>query len=183
MIEKEEGVAQGNITEKELENRVSTVVKLLARGMLKSDIKKACKEKYDVCARTVEDYLSRARGVLREDDDETRDNARAEAAAYYRGVMVDPKVTTLMKLKARRSLDDLYGLRGPRIAVGIQNNNVHAVQPDTSPSSVADEAFTELIDACQTEEEIRIALRVDERREAAKQKRLLTSSSLSAELA
>ena len=49
------------------------------------------------------------------------------------------------------------------------DTNVHAVVPD---SDVADEGFMDLIDACQNAEELRIAMRINERREANKQKRL-----------
>ena len=171
-------MARGNITQKELDARVMFAAKLIAKGTLKSDIKKEMREKFDVGYQAVEDYLTRARAILRDDSGGSIEDHRAEAAAWYRSVLLDDRVNMHAKIKARRGMDDLFGLVGPRVVVGIQNTNVHAV---VGADDMADALFMEMIDACQSEEDLKIAQRVNERREANKQKRLHSSATVSAQ--
>ena len=171
---------QGNITQQEMDTRVNLAVKLIAKGTIKSDIKKAMQAKFDVSARTVEDYISRARAIMRDDSAGSIEDYRAEAEAWYRSVLLDDRVNVAAKIKARRGMDDLLGLLGPRVVVGIQNTNVHAV---AGADDMADALFMEMIDACQSEEDLKIAQRVNERREANKQKRLHSAPTVSAQSA
>jgi hypothetical protein len=153
-------VAQGKITPEELDKRVMLAVKLLAKGTIKSDIKKAMQDKFNVGPRAVEDYLSRARAVLREDAAGEIEDHRAEAAAWYRSVLLNDSVNMQAKIKARRGMDDLLGLVGPRVVVGIQNTNVHA---GAGADDVADALFMKMTDACNTEDELRNLIGVFQR--------------------
>lgn len=172
---------QGRVSEADMEERTQLVIKLLAVGALKSDIKKMLKMKYDCCARTAEDYISRARLAIRQEHEGDVACDRAESLLYYLKIASNEKLPVRDRIRARARYDDIMGFTGHRIGVGVQvavQTNVSVEEKQEVDSNYADEEFRDFLDACQTEEEIEIAIRVAERKEASKQARVRRQEAL-----
>lgn len=111
----------GRTEEDELEDRVELTYRLLSDGMRKSEIKQALKATYGVCARTAENYLSRARIIQLEELREERDIHRGSALAFYKRILSDSSAKISDKLTAQKRIDDLLGLAVPfRVAMQIR---------------------------------------------------------------
>ena len=103
---------RGRISEDELDARVDATEQLLARGVKKSDIKRAIKAKYGVSARTVENYISRARTKLLARISLDQGEQRAASLAFYQSILAS-SATVNEKIKAQRAIDNLLGLNRP----------------------------------------------------------------------
>lgn len=111
-----EGVPAGNpgrTPEAELEARVAVTVELLSQGVRKSQIKRILVNRYQVSARTCENYLSRAREELLTDLREERDEHRGTALATYRALLRNPNAKVKDKILAQQRIDKLLGLEAP----------------------------------------------------------------------
>lgn len=100
-------------TEDELETRVELVVRLLAIGARKTTIKKVVRDhaqQPDLCARTIESYIARARDVLLAELAADRRLFRAESLETYRRIKADPKASHRDQLAAQERIDKLLAL-------------------------------------------------------------------------
>lgn len=100
-------------TSAELQEREDLAFDLLSRCFHKSQIKKHFKERYNCSARTVEKYLSRARGRMAIQAQQAKGDLRAESLAFYLSVLRNNAATVKDKLLARERIDRLYGLDAP----------------------------------------------------------------------
>lgn len=117
----------GQTSEEELEKRVELVLKMLISGYRKSLIKTVLKQRYGVTARTVENYLSRAKQILLLELKEERDDQCARSLAFYRSVLSDATAKTKDKINAQRRIDLLLGLQAPtRVALTDPEGNTPA---------------------------------------------------------
>lgn len=170
---------QGKVSEAEVEERTQLVIQLLAVGMLKSDIKRVLKQKYDCGARAVEDYLSRARLAIRQEHEGDVACDRAESLLYYLTIASNAKLPVRDRIRARARYDDIMGFTGHRVGVHVAvQTNVGVQEKQEVDSDYADEEYRSFLDACQTEEELEVAIRVAERKEAAKQARISKQETL-----
>lgn len=147
------GANPGRTQEDQLEERIELTYRLLSDGMRKSDIKRALRDAYGVCARTAENYLARARELQLLDLREERDVHRGASLAFYRRILTDPTAKISDKLHAQKRIDDLLGLAVPfRIAMQIRE------QTQMPTESSFDEALE-----LATDEELEVLRRVYER--------------------
>ncbi|MFM8213833.1 MAG: hypothetical protein ACKN82_04235 [Pirellula sp.] len=148
-----QGANPGRTQEDQLEERIELTYRLLSDGMRKSDIKRALRDAYGVCARTAENYLARARELQLLDLREERDVHRGASLAFYRRILTDPTAKISDKLHAQKRIDDLLGLAVPfRIAMQIRE------QTQMPTESSFDEALE-----LATDEELEVLRRVYER--------------------
>ncbi len=148
-----QGANPGRTQEDQLEERIELTYRLLSDGMRKSDIKRALRDTYGVCARTAENYLARARELQLLDLREERDVHRGASLAFYRRILTDPTAKISDKLHAQKRIDDLLGLAVPfRIAMQIRE------QTQLPTESSFDEALE-----LATDEELDVLRRVYER--------------------
>lgn len=98
----------------EMEERIELIAKLLARGLYLSDIKRVCKEKWNLSGNYVhKTYVPLAQKLLRERLTRGEIELQTDAMAFYEHVIRDPNESTDHKLKARKQLDKLLGLARP----------------------------------------------------------------------
>lgn len=117
----------GRTPEEELEVRVDYTLKLLTEGRRKSEIKKIFRQRYNVTARTVENYLSRARQILLTELKAEREEHTGRSLSVYRSILSDPKAKIKDRLAAQRRIDRLLGLEAPtRVALTDPDGNTAA---------------------------------------------------------
>ena len=98
-------------TEAEVEERVTEVEKMLRAGpILKSQLVKFIKNKFEVQRRMAEYYIARARERMLLRLNRVKDEHRAESLSYYEGVILNPAATVREKVVARERIDKLLGL-------------------------------------------------------------------------
>ncbi len=100
-------------TRKEYDTRIDAVAKLLVQGAKKGEIKKQAKDQWGVSARTVENYLARARERLIAEMDEPKEVLVLQALHIYEAVINDGESYGMEKIKARERIDKLLGLESP----------------------------------------------------------------------
>lgn len=100
-------------TEEEEQEREDFAFELLSRCFHKSQIKKQFIARYDVTARTVEKYLSRARDRMTIEATQSRDDLRAESLSFYYTILRNNEATPREKISARERIDRLFGLDMP----------------------------------------------------------------------
>lgn len=84
---------------------------MLAERLLKSQIKRAFAERFGPTpARTLEWYLARARGQMREVLEATKKDHAVRAVAFLEGVIRNPKAPMRDKLRAQEQLSAIVGL-------------------------------------------------------------------------
>jgi len=143
----------GRTQEDQLEERIELTYRLLSDGMRKSDIKRALRDAYGVCARTAENYLARARELQLLDLREERDVHRGASLAFYRRILTDPTAKITDKILAQKRIDDLLGLAVPfRVAMQIRE------QTDTQ----SDSSFDTALDLA-SDEELEVMRKIYER--------------------
>lgn len=103
----------GQTAQDELDDRIRVTAQLLGKGLYKGQIKKALREKYGVEERTIETYLARAREILLEDLNQTRDVHKSGALAFYKSVITDSNSTIGNKINAQKRIDFILGLHAP----------------------------------------------------------------------
>ena len=110
-------------TSAEITERIEFCRALLLKRQPKSTIKRLFRQRFgDVTARTIEDYLSRAREAILADVEATRQNLRDMQLASYESFVANPKVIDRDKLRALERIDKLMGLEAPtRINVGTDD--------------------------------------------------------------
>lgn len=100
-------------TEEEEQEREDYAFDLLSQCFHKSQIKKKFIGRYEVTARTVERYLSRARARMSIQASVARDDLRAESLAFYQTILRDKEAQPRDKILARQRIDSLFGLDAP----------------------------------------------------------------------
>lgn len=103
-------------TDEEIEERIEYTLLLLNRRLLKSEIKKLLKDKYDVVPRTCEVYLSRARERIVKLSGRTKQEHLDSALNWYESVVQGDDAKMADKLAAHDKLDRLLGLEDHRLA-------------------------------------------------------------------
>ncbi len=106
------------LSEKELRERHEAVAAALANGKSKGDIKRELGTKWDVCPRTMENYIARAREILSEWHDfaqgsDSRIELIAEVTKTFRDTMHAEKSSFRDKTDATAKLAKLFGLDAP----------------------------------------------------------------------
>lgn len=107
-------MGRGSITRVEQEERIEFVCKAIGQGFRKSEIKRMVIAKYQVTARTVENYLARARERLREHVEGTIEDHRSEAIEFYQSILRSKDSSARVKVQARKRIDQIIGLDAPR---------------------------------------------------------------------
>lgn len=97
-------------THEDYEQRVAYAEFLLSRRLYKCDIKRLLFKKFNVCARSSETYLSRARANLRDKTGKTRAEHQIESMQFYESVLVGPDSTLGERMVAQSRIDRLLGL-------------------------------------------------------------------------
>lgn len=97
-------------TKKGLLERVALARKMLVARWNKGDIKRVMKDKYEVDARSVERYLSRARSELIDDIHVGKDELQSDAYAFYSSIVADTGADLGKRLHAQERIDKLLGL-------------------------------------------------------------------------
>jgi hypothetical protein len=101
-------------TNAEIEKRVEETAFLLARGASKTQLHETIGVKHNVHWKTVDAYIGRAKKLLRERSNRTREDVRGDAVAFYQSVLLNSKTTTVEKIKAQTRLDEIFGIDAPR---------------------------------------------------------------------
>lgn len=127
----------GRTPEAEVERRVSECRVALESHFTKGEIKKQMKEKYGVDARTVENYLSRAREQIVQEVAETREYLRSQSVAVYRRILRSPDSTAKDKIMAQRQIDHILGLHAPW-KVAQTDTDGKDISPDEARARVSD---------------------------------------------
>jgi hypothetical protein len=123
--------------ERDTEERIEFVQNCLARYVLKSEIKKAVRQKFgEVSHQSIENYLSRARARILAGVNSTREELKAESVAFYRAVLSDPNSTTMERLKAQQRLDNVFGINAP-VKVAQTDTDGKDISPDEARSRLA----------------------------------------------
>lgn len=126
-------------SEFELEDRISFTMSLLTSHLHKSQIKAGIRQFVDkqtngrygrkgtqLCARTIETYIARAKERMREANKEQAELQSDLAVAFYSKTIADPKVKTIDKLRARENLDRIF-------AIGQTQKMEHHVAAEITP--------------------------------------------------
>lgn len=127
-------------TQEQLRRRVHEVRCLLEAGARTYEIKRVVMGQYGVSYRTVADYIARARKQILADSLRPAHVHRAEALAFYRGVLADPEVPAAVKVRTNRYLCKLLGIEGPEKIEIIDVDQHNIAAPDD-----ARHAFDELL--------------------------------------
>lgn len=130
----------GRTSDAELEERVELVRTLLCSRYPKYKIKRLLKERYDVCPRTVENYLARARRELVEATGQGKDEHVADAYAFYLSILENRETATRDKLKAQERMDKLLGLEMPQkfAATDTRGNDLNADERRSRIAEIVD---------------------------------------------
>jgi hypothetical protein len=126
----------GQTSQEELDRRIKECRLLLENRALKSEIKKLMFEKYEVDARTVESYLSRAKEEMVLALSETRDFFRSQALAFYCKILRQPDATVKEKIMAQRRIDSLLGLEAP-VRWAATDTNGKDLPPDEARDRIS----------------------------------------------
>jgi hypothetical protein len=97
-----------------IEQRVEEVAFLLARGASKTQMHETIGVKHNLHWRTVDVYIVRARKLLRDRSNRSREDVRGDAVAFYQSVLLSAKTTTVEKIKAQTRLDEIFGIDAPQ---------------------------------------------------------------------
>lgn len=110
-------------TREQQEQRIYNVQNWFIQGYRKGEVKKLCKAHFGIGYRQAEAYIARAKQELVQDSKKTLEENKALAEAFYSKVLVDKNSSLFDKLRARRFLDDIQGLRAPRMVVNANTQN------------------------------------------------------------
>lgn len=100
-------------TRLEHDERCDYVAKLMVRCLSKYEINRLMRERFGVCARTVENYRARVKETWAKDAVRGRDQMRSESLAFYESIQREPKVSAQARIRARQCIDVLFGLIAP----------------------------------------------------------------------
>lgn len=109
-----------------MEARIALVVDLIGRRLHKHQIKSVLREfaakqmpltykggAEKLTARTIEDYISRARERILGNNIETANEQFRVSKALYEGIIRDPKSSNRERMEAQRELNRMYGIDQP----------------------------------------------------------------------
>ena len=99
-------------TTKVMAERVELTAKLLARRLTKGDIKRVLKKQYDIGPSVAEIYIRRAKDLLVEWSDKTREEHRNESYLFYNSV-IQGDTAVEARITAQARIDKLLGLEAP----------------------------------------------------------------------
>lgn len=94
----------------DIDERVNYIIDCLCDGMKDGDIIRDCKVRYDVTARTIATYLSRAREKMVDETKESRAAHRIKRLEWYHAVVDNPDVQWRDRIRAAERIDKLLGL-------------------------------------------------------------------------
>lgn len=77
---------------------------LIAKGLLKSQIKRAMAKRYGMAHRTTERYMARARGNMLISSNVPPEEALAESLARYNSIFRDPATSEIGRIKAQTGI-------------------------------------------------------------------------------
>lgn len=97
----------------ELESRYEYTVFLISRRLYKSDIKRALMRKYNISARTCENYMAEARRRMVDASGRSRDDHRLDSLKFYESIIAGPDGDLRDKIYAQSRIDWLLGLEAP----------------------------------------------------------------------
>lgn len=108
-------MTRGRKTVALVEEREDYVFEMLSRGLHKSVIKKSFRARFDedglpTPARTIENYIARARERVLLVLSRTREEERAQSVAFYEAMARDETATVGELIRARERIDKLLGL-------------------------------------------------------------------------
>ena len=109
----------------ELETRLEYTMFLMSRRLYKSDIKRSLMRKYNVSARTCENYMAEARRRMIESSGKSRDEHRMESLKFYESIIAGPDGDLRDRVYAKSRIDWLLGLEAPQ-----KHEHDHAVHGD-----------------------------------------------------
>lgn len=104
-------------TREEYNHRVEIATQLLSRRVIKGDIKRIMMGKFGVSARSIEDYLSRAREVLKSRLEVAPNDNTISSLAFYESIVVGTDTTMQQKMSAQDKIDWVLGV-GPQFTRG-----------------------------------------------------------------
>ena len=110
--------ARSTKSESEMRERLEQVALCLAKGWKKSEINRVLCEKWDISSRTMETYLSRARGILAEwwnfyQGSDSRIELLAQVATVHQDIMTSVESSDKDRIAAAIALSKLFGLDAP----------------------------------------------------------------------
>lgn len=101
-------------THEELEDCIDYACELLSKNLHDHQLKRLFRERFGECsARTIANYVSRARARLYQQVEHDRKDHVAEALATYREIFQDPVCTPREKIMARERMDKILGVEAP----------------------------------------------------------------------
>ena len=99
-------------TNREIQERVELVADMVARLGKRGEIHRACAEKWGVCWRSADRYVSRAREVLRQRAGISREEAREMGISLLFGLIRSGSPRIALMAEAR--LAEIFGYNAPR---------------------------------------------------------------------
>lgn len=100
-------------TNEELKQRIALVAEMLCTGLTKTQIHRACEQKWQVDWHTADRYMRRARITLEEEITQERPAMLASAVGFYKSMLRKPSASDRDKILAHTRLDQLLGLDAP----------------------------------------------------------------------
>ena len=101
-------------TNAEIEERITAAEILICRCARRGEIHAHFAAKYDVCWRSTDRYVARARERLRQRSTRPRQDHFDESMTFYESVIRDKNARPQDKLRARQRMDELLGLDAPK---------------------------------------------------------------------
>jgi hypothetical protein len=149
-------------TVKEYDARVDEIVDVISQQPNTSRYKlhKMFCTKFNVTWATIDRYLFRARDVLRERLNRSKEEVRCSAVAFYEALISDPKIKAQVRLRAQEALVRLMGadaparveLSGPQGAP-IQTDNKTTGGFDVLLAALTPDELQAIISKLETEEQ------------------------------
>jgi hypothetical protein len=106
---------RGRVTRDEFTKRTQLAIKLLSAGYRKSEISAVLKKTFDLCPSSAYAYINRAKRELQSEIGGSLDYHKGRAYQVYLDVLRDANATRGEKIRAQREIDELLGLKAPKI--------------------------------------------------------------------
>lgn len=114
-------------TVQEAIDRTDFACTLLRKGLVKWMVKQGVAGRYNISPKMAEVYIGRARKSLLEESGRPANEHRADAYAFYKGMVENPKLPPLTRLRAQELTVKLLGIEGP----------IKVAQTDTQGNDIA----------------------------------------------
>lgn len=95
--------------------RIEHAALLLSKYRFKSRVKRELIEAYKISKWTAERYIQHGRKLLMQLNDLDFDTLKAQSYSTYKEILEDPLATNMEKIQAQKAIDDLFGLRPPKV--------------------------------------------------------------------